>query len=88
MKADKPTFSDKIRNDRINKFIGAADGIPQRKQIIDSATQQRYVHFSLEILENERNDVKSLAPRIGMKMNEFIIEAIREKMEKHSDKME
>lgn len=81
---EKPQISDKSLQTRINNFIGAAEGTTQRKQTIDPNTQQKYVRFSLEILLNERNEIKRLAPLVGMGMNEFIIEAIREKIEKHS----
>lgn len=82
---EKPQMFDKSMQTRINNFIGAAEGTIQRKQTIDPNTQQKYVRFSLEILLNDRNDIKKLAPRLDMGMNEFIIEAIREKIKKHSN---
>jgi hypothetical protein len=85
LKTEKPTLPPRSVQTRINEFIGAVDGIPpQRKQVIDSLTQQKYVKFQIEILENERTEIKTIARRLDMTMNEFIIEAIREKIEKHS----
>lgn len=79
----KPTMPSKSLESRINEFIGAAEGNQtKRKQVIDSATNQNYVKFLLEILEPERDLLKKTARSLNMGMNEFIIEAIREKLEK------
>lgn len=80
----KPTLPGKSMQTRIDQFVGASEGQSQRKQVIDSVTQQKYVKFLLELLEGERNEVKRVARSLDMGMNEFIVEAIREKMEKVS----
>lgn len=84
----KPSLPELSKQTQIDNFIGSTEQQNIRKTIIDPLTNQRYVKFNLEILEHERNEMKTLSKIMYMKMNDFIIEAIREKMERHKKELE
>ena len=77
----KPIITQSLAT-RMQQFIGTVEGQQNKVKTIDQATQQVVGTFRLFIFQNERDEVKSLAGKIGMTMNEYIIEAIREKSEK------